>query len=67
MTVDKIVDAVTFDDAMIKYVAEQRGPLQHAGSFIQRSVGAETRVAIGQARLGLRVGSVSIRWPRRLG
>ena len=56
------LDVVTFGEAMMMLVAEQPGPLEQAQSFIKRTAGAETNVAIGLARLGLRVG-----WVSRLG
>ena len=56
------LDVVTFGEAMMMLVAEQAGPLEQAQSFIKRTAGAETNVAIGLARLGLRVG-----WVSRLG
>lgn len=43
-------------------VADRPGPLEQAESFAKRTAGAETNVAIGLARLGLRVG-----WVSRLG
>ena len=43
-------------------IAEQPGPLALVKSFSKRTAGAETNVAIGLARLGLRVG-----WSSRLG
>lgn len=56
------VDVVTFGEAMMLLVADRPGPLEEAGSFIKRTAGAETNVAIGLARLGLKVG-----WCSRLG
>lgn len=55
-------DVVTFGEAMMMLVAQQPGPLEQAESFIRRTAGAETNVAIGLARLGLGVG-----WVSRLG
>ncbi len=43
-------------------VADRPGPLENAQSFHKRTAGAETNVAIGLSRLGLKVG-----WASRLG
>ena len=56
------LDVVTFGEAMLLLVAEQPGPIELAQSFKKRTAGAETNVAIGLARLGLKVG-----WASRLG
>lgn len=58
----RALDVVTFGEAMLMLVADRAGPLEHAESFVKRTAGAETNVAIGLARLGLRVG-----WASRLG
>ncbi|MDR3451277.1 MAG: sugar kinase [Rhodoferax sp.] len=55
-------DVVTFGEAMLLLVADQPGPLEQAQAFHKRTAGAETNVAIGLARLGLKVG-----WASRLG
>lgn len=55
-------DVVTFGEAMALLVADQPGPLHAAASFLKRTAGAETNVAIGLARLGFRVS-----WISRLG
>jgi 2-dehydro-3-deoxygluconokinase len=55
-------DVVTFGEAMMLLVADRPGPIEHAESFVKRTAGAETNVAIGLARLGLKVG-----WVSRLG
>ncbi len=55
-------DVATFGEAMVLLVADQPGPLEDAMGFHKRTAGAETNVAIGLARLGLRVG-----WASRLG
>jgi 2-dehydro-3-deoxygluconokinase len=47
---------------MLLLVADRPGPLEAADSFYKRSAGAETNVAIGLARLGLKVA-----WASRLG
>jgi len=56
------LDVVTFGESMALFVAETPGPLAEVGRFTRRLAGAETNVAIGLARLGLRVG-----WVSRLG
>lgn len=56
------LDVVTFGEAMMMLVADRPGPLEDAESFVKRTAGAETNVAIGLARLGLAVG-----WASRLG
>ncbi len=56
------LDVVTFGEAMMLLVADRPGPLEDAESFVKRTAGAETNVAIGLARLGLQVG-----WASRLG
>lgn len=56
------IDAVTFGEAMALFVADTAGPLETVMRFHKRTAGAETNVAIGLARLGLRVA-----WASRLG
>ncbi|MDP3757007.1 sugar kinase [Polaromonas sp.] len=56
------LDVVTFGEAMMLLVADRPGPLEDAASFYKHTAGAETNVAIGLARLGLKVG-----WASRLG
>lgn len=56
------LDVITFGEAMLLLVADRPGPLELAESFYKRTAGAETNVAIGLARLGLRVA-----WASRLG
>ena len=56
------LDVVTFGEAMMMLVADQPGPLEQVPAFVKRTAGAETNVAIGLARLGLKVG-----WASRLG
>lgn len=62
MVSDMSIDVVTFGEAMMLLVADKPGPLENASTFIKRTAGAETNVAIGLARLGLKVG-----WCSRLG
>ena len=56
------LDVITFGEAMLLLVANQTGPLEQVMAFHKRTAGAETNVAIGLARLGLKVG-----WASRLG
>ncbi|NML15606.1 sugar kinase [Azohydromonas caseinilytica] len=56
------LDVVTLGEAMLMLVADEPGPLEQVQHFHKRTAGAETNVAIGLARLGLRVG-----WQSRLG
>ena len=56
------MDVALFGEAMLLLVANESGPLEQACGFHKRTAGAETNVAIGLARLGLRVG-----WASRLG
>ena len=56
------LDVITFGEAMLLLVADRPGPLELAQFFAKRTAGAETNVAIGLARLGLKVG-----WASRLG
>ncbi len=53
------LDAVTIGEAMALFIARETGDLATAESFIKRIAGAELNVAIGLARLGLKVGWVS--------
>ena len=56
------LDVALFGEAMLLLVADRPGPIENATAFHKRTAGAETNVAIGLARLGLRVG-----WASRLG
>ncbi|CAN5132495.1 sugar kinase [soil metagenome] len=58
----RALDVITFGEAMLLLVADRPGPLERAEAFYKRTAGAETNVAIGLARLGLKVG-----WASRLG
>jgi len=55
-------DVAVFGEAMLLMVADRPGPIEDAQSFHKRTAGAETNVAIGLSRLGLKVG-----WASRLG
>ena len=56
------LDVVTLGEAMLMLVAGEAGPLEGVQTFHKRTAGAETNVAIGLSRLGLKVG-----WASRLG
>jgi 2-dehydro-3-deoxygluconokinase len=56
------LDVTVFGEAMLLLMADRPGPIEHAHSYVKHTAGAETNVAIGLARLGLRVG-----WASRLG
>ncbi len=62
MTDPTAFDVALFGEAMLLLVADRFGPIENAESFHKRTAGAETNVAIGLSRLGLRVG-----WASRLG
>lgn len=56
------LDVLTLGESMALFVADTPGPLARVSHFTKRLAGADTNVAIGLARLGLRVG-----WVSRLG
>lgn len=58
-TPSKALDVITIGEAMVLFAAQQAGPLDGASSFARATAGAELNVAIGLARLGLRVGYLS--------
>ncbi len=53
------LDVVTVGEAMALLIAQQAGPLEGVASFTRATAGAELNVAVGLARLGLRVAYVS--------
>ena len=55
----RTLDVVTIGEAMVLFIAEQPGALSQAASFRRATAGAELNVAVGLARLGLRVGYIS--------
>lgn len=55
-TPSQALDVITIGEAMVLFAAQQAGPLDDASSFARTTAGAELNVAIGLARLGLRVG-----------
>lgn len=59
MTPPLQLDVLTLGEAMVLFAAEDAGPLAQAERFRRYSAGAELNVAIGLARLGLRVGYLS--------
>jgi 2-dehydro-3-deoxygluconokinase len=52
-------DVVTLGEPLVLFAAEEPGPLAHAARYRRFGAGAELNVAIGLARLGLRVGYLS--------
>ncbi len=56
------LDVVTLGEALVLLIAGDLGELDTAHTFHKSTAGAETNVAIGLARLGLRVG-----WASRVG
>jgi len=56
------LDAVTFGEVMVMFVAQEAAPLESVTVFRKALAGAETNVAIGLARLGHRSG-----WMGRVG
>ncbi|WP_420994628.1 sugar kinase [Cupriavidus sp. 30B13] len=56
------IDVVTLGESMALFVAGEAGALRDVEHFTRRLAGAETNVAIGLARLGLKVA-----WVSRLG
>jgi len=53
------LDVVTVGEAMVLFAAQQPGALHEVDAFARSTAGADLNVAIGLARLGLRVGYVS--------
>jgi sugar/nucleoside kinase (ribokinase family) len=53
------LDVITAGEPMVLFAAQQAGALEQATSFARATAGAELNVAIGLARLGLRVGYIS--------
>lgn len=56
------LDVVTLGETMAMFIATDPGPLEGVERWIKRTAGADSNVAVGLARLGLRVG-----WVSRLG
>lgn len=63
MSVDKqhasTLDVVTYGEPLVVFAADDAVPLAQAARFHKGAAGAELNVALGLARLGLRVGYVS--------
>lgn len=53
------LDVITAGEAMVLFAAQQPGLLDEVTAFTRTTAGAELNVAIGLARLGLRVGYLS--------
>lgn len=53
------LDVITVGEAMVLFAAQAPGRLEDAPAFNRSTAGAELNVAIGLARLGLRVGYLS--------
>lgn len=56
------LDLITLGEGMVQFSARTRGPLRQVRTYDVHAAGSELNVAIGAARLGLRVG-----WISRLG
>lgn len=56
------LDVITFGETMVCFAAHEVGPLEQAQTFAKIVAGAESNVAVGLARLGLKVA-----WLSRLG
>jgi sugar/nucleoside kinase (ribokinase family) len=56
------LDVITFGETMVCFAAHEVGPLEQASNFTKIVAGAESNVAVGLARLGLKVA-----WLSRLG
>ncbi|MFY4775661.1 sugar kinase [Metabacillus sp. RGM 3146] len=54
------IDVITFGEAMALFIADKEGALSEANSFSKALSGAETNVAIGLARLGLKAAWASM-------
>lgn len=55
----RALDVMTVGEAMALLIAQQPGPLETVASFSRATAGAELNVAVGLARLGLRVAYLS--------
>ncbi len=53
------LDVITIGEAMVLFAAQSPGQLEDVAAFKRSTAGAELNVAIGLARLGLRVGYLS--------
>ena len=59
MNPNKRLDVMTVGEAMVLFAAQAPGSLEDVAAFKRSTAGAELNVAIGLARLGLRVGYLS--------
>jgi len=59
MTVDARLDLITLGEGLVEFGAKTRGPLRRVRSYDVHAAGSELNVAIGAARLGLKVGWIS--------
>ena len=57
-----MLDVTTIGEALVLLAAQQSGPLSQVRTFSKHTAGAETNVAMGLARMGMKVG-----WISRLG
>jgi 2-dehydro-3-deoxygluconokinase len=53
------LDVITFGEPMVMFYAKETGPLHEVTSFTKALAGAESNVATGLSRLGLKVGLVT--------
>lgn len=53
------LDVITFGEAMAMFIADERKALHEVDRFTRELAGAETNVAIGLSRLGIKTGWVS--------
>jgi sugar/nucleoside kinase (ribokinase family) len=59
MTTEPTLDLITLGEGMVQLAAQTTGPLRHVRGYEVHAAGSELNVAIGAARLGLRVGWIS--------
>lgn len=59
MNLHPALDVITVGEAMVLFAAQAPGRLEDVPAFTRSTAGAELNVAIGLARLGLRVGYLS--------
>jgi sugar/nucleoside kinase (ribokinase family) len=59
VSAEPALDLITLGEGMVEFAARTRGPLRQVRTYDVHAAGSELNVAIGAARLGLRVGWVS--------
>jgi 2-dehydro-3-deoxygluconokinase len=59
LSAEQAFDLITLGEGMVEFGARTRGPLRQVRTYDVHAAGSELNVAIGAARLGLRVGWVS--------